>query len=98
MKYFIVNGTFKEGRPEGPAFKAALDAHHAYFAQFIENGSVLTCGPKTGGGGVIVIRAESREAIEEIIENDPFVTAGVQEYAIDEFNIFAIQDYAKQWK
>ena len=29
MKYFILIGNFKPGRPEGPAFKAALDAHHA---------------------------------------------------------------------
>ena len=36
MKYFILNGTFKEGRPEGPAFKAALDAHHAYTAEYIK--------------------------------------------------------------
>ena len=35
MKYFILNGTFKEGRPEGPAFKAALDAHVAYTAEYI---------------------------------------------------------------
>ena len=98
MKYFILNGTFKEGRPEGPAFKAALDAHHAYTAKFLQNGDILTCGPTPGGGGVMIIRAESVEAIEELIANDPFVTAGVQEYSIQEFNVFAIQEYAKAWK
>ena len=30
MKYYILNGTFRPDRPEGPAFKEALDAHHAY--------------------------------------------------------------------
>ena len=98
MKYFILNGTFKEGRPGGPVFKAALDAHHAYTAEYIKNGDILTCGPKPGGGGVIIIRAESVEAIEKFIANDPFVTAGVQEYAVQEFTVFAIQDYAKGWK
>ena len=29
MKYYILTGNFKPDRPEGPAFKAALDAHHA---------------------------------------------------------------------
>ena len=98
MKYFILNGTFKEGHPEGPAFKAALDAHHAYTAEYIKNGDILNCGPKPSGGGVIIIRAESVDAIEKIIANDPFVTAGVQDYTIQEFNVFAIQDYAKEWK
>ena len=98
MKYFILNGTFKEGRPEGPAFKAALDAHHAYTAKFIASGDILTCGPKPDGGGVMIIRAKSKESIEEFIANDPFVTAGVQDYSIVEFNIFAIQEYANEWK
>ena len=97
MKYYVLDGTFKEGRPEGPAFKAVLDAHHAYNAQFIAKGDVLACGPKPGGGGIMIIRAESQEAIEEYIANDPFVKEGVQEYAIKEFNIFAIQDYAAEW-
>jgi len=59
---------------------------------------VLACGPKPDGGGIMIIRAESQEAIEEYIANDPFVKEGVQEYAIKEFNIFAIQEYAEEWK
>ena len=46
----------------------------------------------------MIIRAESMEAIETLIANDPFVTAGVQEYSVQEFNVFAIQEYAKEWK
>lgn len=98
MKYFILDGTFKDGRPEGPAFKAALDAHHEYNEKYIKDGSILVCGPKPGGGGIMVIRAESLEKIEEYIANDPFIKAGVQEYAIKEFNVFALQDYAEEWK
>ena len=98
MKYFVVNGTFKEGRPEGPAFKAALDAHHAHIDQYLRSGDILTCGPKPGGGGVMIIRAESREALDRILANDPFVTGGIQEYAVSEFTVYSIQEYAKQWK
>ena len=98
MKYFILIGNFKPDRPEGPAFKAALDAHHAYNRKFLDSGDILTCGPKPGGGGVCILRAESREAVDEYVANDPFVQAGVQEYAVTEFNIFAIQDYARGWK
>ena len=98
MKHFILIGNFKPDRPEGPAFKAALDAHHAYNQTFLDKGDILTCGPKPGGGGVCILRAESREAVDEYIANDPFVKAGVQEYTVTEFNVFAIQDYAKDWK
>ena len=98
MKHFILIGNFKPGRPEGPAFKAALDAHHAYNRTFLDKGDILTCGPKPGGGGVCIFRAESREAVDEYIANDPFVKAGVQEYTVTEFNIFAIQEYAQGWK
>jgi len=97
MKYYILIGNFKPDRPEGPAFKAALDAHHAYNQKFLDSGDILTCGPKPGGGGIVVLRAESREAVDTYIAGDPFVQAGVQEYTVTEFNVFAIQDYAKDW-
>ena len=98
MNYFILIGNFKPDRPEGPAFKAALDALHAYKQKFLDSGDILTCGPKPGGVGACILRAESREAVDEYIANDPFIQAGVQEYTVTEFNIFAIQDYAKEWK
>ena len=98
MKYFVLDGKFKEDRPQGPAFKEALDAHHAYNAEFIAKGDVLACGPKPGGGGIMIIRAESQEAIEEYAANDPFIKLGVQEYDIKEFNVFAVHEGAAAWK
>lgn len=98
MKYYILNGTFRPDRPQGPAFKAALDAHHAYNQQFLDRGDILTCGPKPGGGGVCILRAEDMAAVEKYIAEDPFIQAGVQTYEVTEFNIFAIQDYARDWK
>ncbi len=98
MKYFILIGNFKPDRPEGPAFKAALDAHHAYNQTFLDRGDILACGPKPGGGGAVILRAESRQAVDAYIAGDPFVQAGVQEYTVTEFNLFAIQDYARGWK
>ena len=44
MKHFILIGNFKPGRPEGPAFKAALDAHPAYNRTFLDKGDLLPCG------------------------------------------------------
>lgn len=98
MHYYFFEGNFKEDRPVGPAFKAALEAHHAYLKPFFESGQVLFSGPKTaGGGGVMAIRFAEETDVEQFIANDPFVLAGVQEYRVVEFNVFDAQDYAKAW-
>lgn len=99
MHYYILEGTFKENHPVGPAFKAALDAHHAYLAPYFQSGQVLVSGPKAaGGGGVMVIKFENEADVETFIANDPFVTNGVQEYRVTAFNVFKLQDYAKDWQ
>ena len=36
MKYYFLEGTFKEGRPEGLDFKKALDTHHTYLKPFLK--------------------------------------------------------------
>lgn len=36
MKFYLVDGTFKEGMPKGPAFQEALKAHHAYWAPHMQ--------------------------------------------------------------
>ncbi len=59
--------------------KAFLDAHY-------EAGHFLLSGrkePRTGG--VILARAESKAAIEAIVQQDPFAIAGVAQYEIVEF-------------
>ena len=99
MHYYILEGTFKENHPVGPAFKEALDAHLAYLRSYFESGQVLVSGPKAaGGGGVMVIKFENEADVEPFIANDPFVSRGVQEYRVTKFNVFAAQPYADQWK
>lgn len=98
MKYYFFEGTFKPDHPTGPAFKEALDAHHAYLKPFFDDGSVLTSGPKTaGGGGVMLLKLPDDVDPQDFCKNDPFVQLGVQEYNVVEFNVFDIQDYAKEW-
>ena len=98
MKYYFLEGTFKEGRPEGLEFKKALDAHHTYLKPFFDSGKILTSGPKASGdGGIILIKLEDSEKIEDFCDSDPFVKAGVQEYKVVEFKVFDIQKYAKEW-
>ena len=98
MKYYILEGNMKPDIPQGPEFKKILDAHHEYMIPFFKAGKILTSGPLIGGrGGVILLRLEDDENIEDFINEDPFARSGIQEYRILQFNVFQIQDYAKEW-
>lgn len=95
MKLYILEGSFVEGHPTGPAFKEALEAHHKYLQAGFEDGTILFSGPKVGaGGGVIVIKSDD---IETFCAEDPFVKAGVQAYKVIEFKKFACQESVKSW-
>ena len=98
MKYYILEGNMKPDIPQGPEFKKILDAHHAFMVPYFEKGQILTSGPLVGGrGGVILLRLEDDENVEDFIAEDPFALSGIQEYRIRQFNVFQIQDYAKEW-
>jgi len=98
MKYYILEGNMKPGIPQGPEFKTILDAHHAFMVPYFEAGKILTSGPVIGGrGGVILLRLEDHEDVEDFIAQDPFARSGIQEYRIIQFNVFQIQDYARTW-
>lgn len=97
MKYYLLNGTFNENRPQGPDFKAALEAHHAYWAKYVQEGIVLISGPKMAGSGLLVIKCEDQAQAEVLANEDPFVTGGVQTYDIKEFRNFAGNDCVKEW-
>lgn len=98
MKYYILEGNMKPDIPQGPEFKKILDAHHAFMVPYFEKGQILTSGPLVGGrGGVILLRLEDDENVEDFIAEDPFAQSGIQEYRIRQFNVFQIQEYAKEW-
>lgn len=98
MKYYILKGTMKPDVPQGPEFKKILDAHHAFMVPYFQAGKILTSGPMVGGrGGVIILRLEDDERLEDFVAADPFAQSGIQEYQIMQFNVFQIQDYAKEW-
>ena len=61
-------------------------------------GKRRNASPKASGdGGIILIKLEDSEKIEDFCDSDPFVKAGVQEYKVVEFKVFDIQKYAKEW-
>ena len=98
MKYYILEGNMKPDIPQGPEFKKILDAHHAFMEPYFEAGKILTSGPLVGGrGGVILLRLEDDDNIDDFIAKDPFAQSGIQEYRIRQFDVFQIQEYAKEW-
>lgn len=63
-----------------------LDAHCRYLTEHYAAGNFIASGPQTPRvGGVIMIKAKNREAVEAFIRQDPFHMNGIADYQIVEF-------------
>lgn len=63
-----------------------LAAHREYLAMHYAAGDFIASGPQTPRiGGVIMMRADNREAVDAIIAEDPFNINAVADYQIVEF-------------
>ena len=63
-----------------------LQAHRDYLAEHYAAGNFISSGPQTPRvGGVIMIKAENRTAVDAIIAKDPFNINGIADYQIVEF-------------
>ncbi|MGW7499459.1 YciI family protein [Streptomyces luteogriseus] len=68
------------------AVDAVLEEHVVWLDEQYRQGVFLASGRKNPrDGGVIIAVAGDRARIEEIIAEDPFVTAGVCAYRVTEF-------------
>lgn len=80
---FIAIVTYKKPLEEVDRF---LKAHREYLAKHYCAGNIITSGPQTPRvGGVIMIKADNREAVDAIISKDPFHINGIADYQIVEF-------------
>ncbi len=80
---FIVSLTYKCPLAE---IDRHLEAHVAYLQQQYAQGHFIASGrkvPRTGG--VILARAESKEALEKILGQDPFAQNDLADYEIIQF-------------
>ena len=63
-----------------------LQAHRDYLAEQYATGNFIASGPQTPRiGGVIMIKADNRAAVDSIIAQDPFNINGIADYQIVEF-------------
>ncbi len=80
---FIAILTYKKQIEEVDRF---LQTHRNYLAEHYAAGDFIVSGPQTPRiGGVIMIKADNREAVDSIIVQDPFNINGIADYQIVEF-------------
>lgn len=80
---FIAILTYRKPLSEVDKF---LAAHRDYLAEHYAAGDFIASGPQTPRiGGVIMIKADNRAAVDCIIAQDPFNINGIADYKIVEF-------------
>ena len=80
---FIAILTYKKPLSEVDRF---LAAHREYLSKHYAAGDFIASGPQSPRiGGVIMMTAESRAAVDAIIAQDPFNINGIADYQIVEF-------------
>ena len=80
---FIAILTYKKSLEEVDRY---LQAHRDYLAEHYAAGDFIMSGPQTPRvGGVIMIKAENRAAVDAIIVQDPFNINDIADYRIVEF-------------
>lgn len=99
MKYFAIEGTFKDPIPvDKTTLDEAIKNHLEYLQKGFDEGFILVSGPKAhSGGGIIIMRASTSEEAEKYISMDPLKLAGIQEYNILEFKLHDCQPALKEW-
>lgn len=87
---FIAILTYKKPLSEVDKY---LQAHREYLAENYAAGNFIASGPQTPRvGGVIMMRAASREAVDALIKQDPFHINGIADYQIVEFSPIMFAD------
>ena len=82
---FVIELIYKA---ELPQIDANMRAHMAYLKEQYAAGRFLLSGrkvPRTGG--IIIALGESREQVEALVRQDPFVSRGLAEFRVIEFNV-----------
>lgn len=80
---FIAILTYKKTLSEVDKY---LQAHRDYLAEHYATGDLIMSGPRTPReGGVIMIKAAGREAVDDILSQDPFNINGIADYLVVEF-------------
>ncbi|SDN22375.1 YciI family protein [Paenibacillus jilunlii] len=60
-----------------------IRAHVKHLQELERSGQLVMCGPFSDSpGGMVIIRAESREEAEQIAQRDPYILTGIRSYEL----------------
>lgn len=71
---FVIFLRFSENKSSASEF---MDGHNQWIKRGFDDGVFLMVGSLTAGGGSVLAYGESREAIEQRVNADPFVVENV---------------------
>ncbi len=95
MKYFIIEGSIKN--PELMNEKI-MQEHIAYSKKAMSEGFILMSGLKADmSGGLLIMKAESLEKLEEYLAAEPLKLANIQGYHIIEFSPHYLNPLPNEW-
>jgi len=79
MKHFLLEGEHLAPFDE---FRHLEPAHHAFLQKGYDDGFFLFSGPQVPPhGGFLVARASSREALDTLLAEEPFLKAGKMRFS-----------------
>ena len=98
MKYFIAESVMNDPLPATPQQMKEIyvPAHEAHLHEGIAAGMLLMGGP-SATGGFLILRAESREALDAFLARDPFQTNGLNRFIVKEFDPRDRAEIVKDW-
>lgn len=96
MKYFLLEGQHLVPFEE---FRHLEPVHHAFLQKGYDDGYFLFSGPQIPAhGGFLVARAQSREALDAFLAEEPFVKAGKMRFSrVTEFHPAQFQPALQDW-
>jgi len=97
MKFYLLEGHHLVSFDQIPA--ALIEAHHQFLQTGYDDGHFLFSGPQLPAhGGFLVARVESRQQLDALLAEEPFVREGVMEFsAITEFEAAQCQPFLNEW-
>jgi uncharacterized protein YciI len=77
-----------------------MKAHMVFLRQHYASGAFIMSGRKVPrDGGIILVRAENREAVEALMTEDPFCKRGLAEFRVTEFRVSQrAESIPKDWE
>lgn len=99
--YLVISHFKKDVVPQ--TVQETLPKHHAYFQKVLEEGKLFLAGPhvwedgSVGKGGVMLLKTDTMEGAEEIMQHDPLVMAGIAEYTVSPFKVVKVRPELKDW-